>query len=283
MSERGFTAFISYRHQSPDMDVAQRLHTAIETYRIPANIRQRTGRTKMGRVFRDQEELPLSSDLGQDIEDALDRSEWLIAVCSPRYLESRWCMRELEYFIEKKGKDHVLTILAEGEPQDSFPQALQFREDAEGNLQPVEPLAADVRAATAAESLKSRTVAADLTLRAMPGEAMTLTATDGESTVTVTGETAAAAKRIAALHPDFMSVTYGAGGGTGDYTAGIAAEIQDAFGVPTTPEIWRQNGKVAKNFTLGRGAAASSPAAGAAASSTGTASVSSSSSSEPSK
>ena len=154
MSEKGFTAFISYRHQSPDQEIAQRLHTAIETYRIPANIRQRTGRTKMGRVFRDQEELPLSSDLGQDIEDALDRSEWLIAVCSPRYLESRWCMRELEYFIEKKGKDHVLTILAEGEPQDSFPQALQFREDAEGNLQPVEPLAADVRAATAAESLK---------------------------------------------------------------------------------------------------------------------------------
>lgn len=50
-------------------------------------------------------------------------------------------------------------------------------------------------------------------------------------------ETAAAAKRIAALHPDFMSVTYGAGGGTGDYTAGIAAEIQDAFGVPTLAHL----------------------------------------------
>ena len=154
MSEKGFTAFISYRHQSPDQDVAKRLHTAIETYRVPASIRKKTGRTKMGRVFRDQEELPLSSDLGQDIEDALDHSDWLIAVCSPRYLESRWCMRELEYFIEKKGKDRVLTILTEGEPQDSFPQILQFREDAEGNPQPVEPLAADVRAETTAGSLK---------------------------------------------------------------------------------------------------------------------------------
>ena len=154
MSEKGFTAFISYRHQSPDQDVAKRLHTAIETYRIPGKIRKRTGREKMGRVFRDQEELPLSSDLGQDIEDALDRSEWLIAVCSPRYLESRWCMRELEYFIEKKGKDHVLTILTEGEPQDSFPEILQFREDENGVPQPVEPLAADVRAASVADSLK---------------------------------------------------------------------------------------------------------------------------------
>ena len=75
MSERGFTAFISYRHQSPDMDVAQRLHTAIETYRIPAGIRKKTGRKKMGLVFRDQEELPLSSDLGKDIETALDAAQ----------------------------------------------------------------------------------------------------------------------------------------------------------------------------------------------------------------
>lgn len=154
MNERGFTAFISYRHQLPDQAVARKLHTAIETYRIPAGIRKKTGRTKMGLVFRDEEELPLSSDLGKDIENALDNSDWFIAVCSPRYLESRWCMRELEYFIERKGKDHVLTILTEGEPRDSFPQALQFREDAAGGMQPVEPLAADVRAASTAEMLK---------------------------------------------------------------------------------------------------------------------------------
>ena len=154
MSERDFTAFISYRHQSPDQEVAKRLHTAIETYRIPARIRQRTGRQKTGRVFRDQDELPLSSDLGQDITDALDRSEWLICVCSPRYLQSRWCMREVEYFVEKKGKDRVLTILVEGEPQDSFPEILQFREDENGVRQPVEPLAADVRGATTADNLK---------------------------------------------------------------------------------------------------------------------------------
>ena len=49
--------------------------------------------------------------------------------------------------------------------------------------------------------------------------------------------TAAAAKKIAALHPDFMSVTYGAGGGTGTYTAGIAEEIQKEHGVTTLAHL----------------------------------------------
>ena len=50
-------------------------------------------------------------------------------------------------------------------------------------------------------------------------------------------ETAAAAKTIAKLGPDFMSVTYGAGGGTGPFTAGIAAEIQDEYRVTTLAHL----------------------------------------------
>ncbi|WP_407446425.1 methylenetetrahydrofolate reductase [NAD(P)H] [Fibrobacter sp.] len=41
-----------------------------------------------------------------------------------------------------------------------------------------------------------------------------------------------AIEEIAELEPDFMSVTYGAGGGTSDFTADIAAGIQDKYGVP---------------------------------------------------
>ncbi len=50
-------------------------------------------------------------------------------------------------------------------------------------------------------------------------------------------QTAATAKKIAALKPDFMSVTYGAGGGTSAFTTGIAAEIQNEYHVPTLAHL----------------------------------------------
>lgn len=154
MEKYQYCAFISYRHQSPDQEIAKALHTAIENYGIPAAIRKKTGKKKMGRVFRDQEELPLSSDLGADIEAALDQSEWFIAVCSPRYLESHWCLREMEYFIERRGRDHVLTVLVEGEPADSFPEIIRFVTGESGEKKETEPLAANVRAENLAGSLK---------------------------------------------------------------------------------------------------------------------------------
>ena len=46
-----------------------------------------------------------------------------------------------------------------------------------------------------------------------------------------------ATEEIAALHPAFMSVTYGAGGGTSKYTLDIARNIKDTYGVPTLAHL----------------------------------------------
>ncbi len=46
-----------------------------------------------------------------------------------------------------------------------------------------------------------------------------------------------AASEIAALSPDFMSVTYGAGGGTSKNTAKIAGDLQDRYNVPVLAHL----------------------------------------------
>ena len=47
----------------------------------------------------------------------------------------------------------------------------------------------------------------------------------------------AATEEIASLRPSFMSVTYGAGGGTSKYTLDIAKNIKELYGVPTLEHL----------------------------------------------
>ena len=47
----------------------------------------------------------------------------------------------------------------------------------------------------------------------------------------------AATEQIAALGPAFVSVTYGAGGGTSQYTLEIARNIRERYGVPTIAHL----------------------------------------------
>ncbi|MCR5503851.1 MAG: TIR domain-containing protein [Lachnospiraceae bacterium] len=138
-----YDAFISYRHAELDMEIAKKVHAGLETYKIPGAVRAKIGKKKMGRVFRDQEELPIGSDLDDNISGALKESEYLIVICSPRTPESYWVCKEIESFIEMHDRNHILAVLIEGEPDESFPPQLLI--DDEGN--PVEPLAADVRGA----------------------------------------------------------------------------------------------------------------------------------------
>ncbi len=46
-----------------------------------------------------------------------------------------------------------------------------------------------------------------------------------------------ATTEIAGLKPDYMSITYGAGGGTSDHTVNIAANILETYGVPVVAHL----------------------------------------------
>lgn len=149
-----YAAFISYRHVEPDRRWAKRLHSMLENYRVPRKLmRDRGLPRRVGRIFRDEEELPASSELKAEIDTALKQSRFLIVVCSPRVVQSRWCNEEIRRFRELGRHHRILALLIEGEPSASFPPALrEIRRtitDAQGlareQIEEVEPLAADVR------------------------------------------------------------------------------------------------------------------------------------------
>lgn len=159
-----YDAFISYRHSERDKFVAENLHKQLEAFKMPANVAKLRPdkKNKIERVFRDQEELPLASNLEDPIVEAIHNSEWLIVICSPRLNQSLWCRKEIETFISLRGVEHVLAVLVEGEPRDSFPPELLYKTEFVTNEAglvvekkiPIEPLAADLRAESEAEVLK---------------------------------------------------------------------------------------------------------------------------------
>lgn len=153
MKEQHYNAFISYRRTQRDVAVAKEIQSSLEHFRVPKGIRSTSGKEKIDRIFRDQEELEITSDLSRRIEDALRASEYLIVICSPGYKQSVWCLHELETFLELRGPEHVLCVLSEGEPPDVFPDLLRHgREEvtAEDGTKitvetEIEPLACDYR------------------------------------------------------------------------------------------------------------------------------------------
>jgi tetratricopeptide (TPR) repeat protein len=155
-----YVAFISYSHA--DSSVAKRLHAWLESYRIPERLVGRE--SPLGRVprrlrpiFRDREELPTSADLGEQIGAALQASQCLIVICSPRAAQSRWVNEEILAFKRLGRAGRIVCLIVDGEPNASerpenaaaecFPPALRFHIAADGSLSttPAEPIAADMR------------------------------------------------------------------------------------------------------------------------------------------
>ncbi len=152
-----YAAFVSYSHA--DETIANWLHRRLEDYRIPAPLR-RDGRRRIGKLFRDRVELSAAHDLGGEIRKALERSDALILLCSPRAAKSRYVEEEIRQFKERGGAERIFAVIVDGEPhaagkpgrtadEECFPRALLYRVDETGALTSIpelnEPIAADVR------------------------------------------------------------------------------------------------------------------------------------------
>lgn len=144
-----YEAFISYRHLPHDHEVAVRLQRAIEGFRIPKALRTDPDRKRLGKLFRDEDELPIASSLPDQIGEALKRSRTLIVICSRQTRASQWVQREVELYASYHGRSRIRIALVEGEPDESFPPLLMTKtvvaDDGTSTLVEEEPLAADFR------------------------------------------------------------------------------------------------------------------------------------------
>ncbi|MBQ9248869.1 MAG: TIR domain-containing protein [Oscillospiraceae bacterium] len=143
--ERSYIAFISYRHKPLDAKAARMIEKRIESYRIPKELRKTPDSDRLGYVFRDEDELPLSSSLSDSILRALDRSQFLIVICTPDLPQSKWCEQEIRYFLQTHDRDHLLAVLADGSGEVSFSPLMLHEYDESGNaVSDIEPLAANI-------------------------------------------------------------------------------------------------------------------------------------------
>ncbi len=156
-----YRAFISYSHT--DRIWGDWLHKALESYRVPKHLVGTPGRDepipeKLFPIFRDRDELPSSSDLNDHIKVALEQSAYLIVICSPASVRSRWVNEEILDFKRIGRANQILALIVAGEPNASdktgidpalecFPAALKFKLEADGTLssERTDPIAADAR------------------------------------------------------------------------------------------------------------------------------------------
>ena len=148
-----FNAFISYKHADLDNKIAASIVRDLEHFHIPKKIQKATGVKKIERIFRDKDELPITSDLNDTISMALHNADYLIVICSTNTKYSTWVEKEIEVFLQNHSMNQILTVLADGEPYEVIPKVLLtgkkevVDENGEGHVveMPFEPLSCDYR------------------------------------------------------------------------------------------------------------------------------------------
>jgi tetratricopeptide (TPR) repeat protein len=157
MVDTHYRAFISYSHR--DREAGEHLHKKLEHYRVPTKLvgaltKEGSVPRRLTPIFRDREDLPTSGDLTASVEQALERSRFLIVLCSPASAKSEWVDKEIARFKTLHGEGRVLGVILDNhdtahvtDSETLFPPSLRFRVGADGATtdEPVELLAADLR------------------------------------------------------------------------------------------------------------------------------------------
>ena len=124
MEEKEYFAFISYKRE--DEKWAAWLQHKLEHYKLPSNLNGRTDLPKYIRpVFKDTSDLS-SGVLSTEIKAALEKSKYLIIICSPNASRSKWVNKEAQEFIDSGRSDRIIPFIIEGIPYSGEPESECF-------------------------------------------------------------------------------------------------------------------------------------------------------------
>lgn len=152
MSEsKQFRSFISYSQK--DKEWGKRIHTWLETYRVPVGvIADIEPDRRLGRFFRDEEEMPAAANIATEVSRAIKSAESQIVICSPHSAKSKWVESEIRHFRETNPEGKVFAVIIDGVPNsgdpetESFPAPLRAGVDPnDPDAMPIEPMGLDVR------------------------------------------------------------------------------------------------------------------------------------------
>ena len=114
--EYDYYGFISYNRH--DRKEAVRLQQQLERYKLPKSLRKEFPDLpeRVSPIFLDQSDLVAHDEgLEQALLDQLDRSAYLIVLCSPNSAHSPWVNAEIEHFIGTGRTNHIIPVIISGE------------------------------------------------------------------------------------------------------------------------------------------------------------------------
>src|SRR5690349_4642107 len=103
-----YDAFISYSH-AVDGRLAPALQRGLQRFA------KAWYRARAVRVFRDDDSLSANPGLWPAIEDALDRSRFLLLLASPEAAASSWVEKEAGHWLRHNGTETLLIALTAGD------------------------------------------------------------------------------------------------------------------------------------------------------------------------
>lgn len=124
MKPKKYYAFISYKRE--DEKWAVWLQHKLEHFRLPSNLNGSSDLPKYLRpIFRDVSELS-AGVLADELQAALEGSEYLIVICSTNARHSKWINKEVQVFIEMGRADKIIPFIIDGTPNSEDPNTECF-------------------------------------------------------------------------------------------------------------------------------------------------------------